>query len=165
MEDIKINSQLDLKTYFNICILMAFKTRSLVLLVLYFALIQYFWFSDSQFNWNEEFYSVGIYMAFIGVMIAIVYLLARRNMAKVLSLREAKDYTINNEQIALKSETISSTVTWSHVVKFIEREKYFLLMPSSRAFYYLPKSGFQSDDDIAWLKNMVKEKGIKMSYH
>ncbi|MCO5946141.1 YcxB family protein [Mucilaginibacter flavidus] len=166
MEDITINSLIDIKTYFNISLLVQYNTRAVVRMLIIFALVHFCMFYSNPFNWADEILIIVMYTLFYaGVFPLLTYIGARRNMAKTISLREPKVYTISNEQIALKGETVSSTITWPHIIKFIEREKYFILMPSGRAFYYLPKSGFQSDEDIARLKNLVKEKGIKMSYH
>jgi len=166
MEDIKINSVLDLRTYFNISMLTQLKTRTFVRMLIYFALMQVCFFYNAPFNWTSEIYIISFFVIFYGIVIPLlVYFGARRNMSKIIALGEPKVYTINNEQIALQGETVSATVTWAHIAKFIEREKYFILMPPSSAFYYFPKAGFQSEDDITRLKNLVKEKDIKMSYH
>jgi len=166
MDEIKVKSLLDLKTYFNISMLIQYRTRSVIFMVLYFVLIQFCVFYSSRFDWIEELEIAGIFLLFYGVLIPLLmYYAARRNMKKFISISEPKEYIFNTEKIQLNGETVNSSITWAHISKFIEREAYFVMMLSGRSFYYFPKSGFPSIDDTIRLKNIVKEKGIKMSYH
>jgi hypothetical protein len=163
MDDIKINSQIDLKTYFKINLLIQFRKRSIIFMILYFVLVQFCLFYDSKFDWTEEIIVAVIFIVLYGGLIPLfIYFAGRRNMKKIISLGEPKVYIINNEKIELRGETLSSTLTWPHITKLIESEKYFLLMPTARSFYYLPKESFESIDKIEQFKSLVKEKGIKI---
>lgn len=167
MDEIKVNSLLDLKTYFNIGMLLKYRRPVFIgFLILYFFLLQFFFFYDLPFSWTYELMVIGVYVLFMGGLLPLLtYLNARRYMKNIIFISEPNVYTITNEKIELKGETVSSSITWPHIKKFIEREKYFILMTPGRAFYYLPKSGFASDEDITKLKNWAREKGVKMSYH
>jgi hypothetical protein len=86
-------------------------------------------------------------------------------MKKSADVHQINYYTINAEKIELKGDSISTTSTWQFIIKLIEQEKYFLLMPTARSFHYLPKEAFESKEDIARFREMEKEKGIKMTFH
>ena len=169
MEDIIVKAKLDVKTFFNISMLIFFQGRRIIFVLAYMILLQFLLFWYSAFDWTSEIIFVGIFFIsiYLGVMPLVIYIAAiRRSKVSSGTFLETSVYTFNNEKIEVKGETVAATNNWKYITKCIEREKYFLLMLSARMFfYYLPKDGFQSPAEIIRFKNLIKEKGIKMKYH
>ncbi|HEY8931363.1 MAG TPA: YcxB family protein [Mucilaginibacter sp.] len=166
MEDIRITSNIDLKTYFNINLLIAYKMRSLVFIAIVFVFIQTLLVVSPSFDWITEVMFIVIFLLFYGgVKPLILYFACKRNMKKSAYLHEILHYTINENKIECKAESVSTSTTWQYAQKMIEREKYFLLMISARSFHYLPKEGFEMLAGIEALKRLAAEKGVKLSYH
>jgi hypothetical protein len=166
MGDIIVKGKLDVKTFFNISMLIFFQVRRIMFVLAYMILLQFLLFWYSAFDWMSELIFVGIFLIFyLGAMPLIIYIGAVRRSKVSAVFLENSIYTFNEEKIEVKGETVSATNNWKYVTKCIEREKYFLLMLSARVFYYLPKDGFTSPGEISRFKNLVKEKGIKMAYH
>ncbi len=166
MEDIKVTSTIDLKTYFNISLLTFYRLRTILIMMFVIILVSWSLMSSSLFMWWEELLMIFVIILLYGGLIPLrIYYACRKNMKKVAYLQETQSYIINNEKIENKGDSTSSTSNWQYVVKLVEREKYFLIMTTNRSFHYLPKAGFKSPGEIARFKNMVKEKGIKMTYN
>jgi len=166
MEDIRITSNIDLKTYFNINLLIAYNTRSLIFIAIVFVFIQTLLIISPSFDWITEVMFIILFLVFYGgIKPLILYFACKRNMKKSAYLHETLHYTISEDKIECKAESVSTSVTWQYAQKLIEREKYFLLMISARTFHYLPKEGFAMLADIATLKKLAADKGIKLSYH
>ena len=165
MDDIKITSLIDLKTYFNISLLIHYRVRTVIFMLLPFVVIQYS-ISTTSFSWVNETIFIALYLGFYAGMVPLrIYFSCKQNMKKSAYLRETIQYTIDAEKVECKGDSVSATSSWQHITKLIEREDYFLLMVSAGSFHYLPKAGFESKEDIARLKNLVREMGIKMTYH
>jgi len=136
------------------------------MMIVFSVLISYFLMSDSSFQlWMKLIISLLIFVVYGGLIILLIYITCRRNIKRSPVLNEILIFTLNADKIELKGDSINVTQTWKYIIKLIEREKYFLLMPSARTFHYLPKSGFESPEDITRFKNLVKEKGVKTVYH
>jgi hypothetical protein len=166
MEDIIVKGKLDVKTFFNISLLIYFKTRTIIMIIVYFVLIQGLVFWNSGFDWATEIMVVVMFLIiYAGLVPLFVYISARKRSKVSPVFLETTVFTLNEDKIEVKADTVSAINNWKYVLKCIEREKYFLLMLSARVFYYLPKDGFESTAEIASFKNLVKEKGIKMKYH
>jgi hypothetical protein len=166
MEDIKVNSSIDLKTYFNISLLISFKLRTILIMIVFSALISYFLISDSSFQlWMKLIISLLIFVVYGGLIMLLIYITCRRNFKRSPVLNETLMFTLNADKIELKGDSINVTQTWKYIIKLIEREKYFLLMPTAKSFHFLPKAGFESAEEITRFKNLIKEKGIKTMYH
>ena len=166
MEDIKVTSKIDLKTYFRIGLVSYFKLRGIIIIFIALIVVSYYLMNDPAFRWWEEFGVISFILVVYGGLVPLrIYFSCARNMKKVPYLLEAQHYTINSEKIEHKGETTSNSGNWQYVTKLVERENYFLLMTANRSFHFLPKAGFESNEEIARFKNMVREKGIKMSYN
>ncbi len=166
MEDIVVKSRLDVKTFFNISLLIFFQARKIAFIVIYFAALQFLILGYSSFDWAVEIGLVFFVVLFYGgVMPLVIYISSIRRSKVSSAFLEDSVYIFNAEKIEVRGETVSATNNWKYILKCIEREKYFLLMLSARVFYYLPKDGFLSLAEIGRFKNLVNEKGIKMKYH
>jgi hypothetical protein len=166
MEDIKVTSTIDLKTYFNISLLVYFRLRTILLILFVIILIAYYVISNPSFQWWENLTLIAMLLIVYGGLIPLrIYLACRKNMRKIAYLNETQSYAINAEKIEYKGESTSLSSNWQYVTKLVEREKYFLLMTSNRSFHFLPKAGFESPAEIERLKNLIREKGIKMTYN
>jgi hypothetical protein len=165
MEDIKVTSAIDFKTYLIISLRASFNRSLVILTLIAFAFLQYSTFLDSAFTWKDEFFLISIYGGIFGIVLPLtIYFKCKHNMKTVPYLSETLLYIINDEKIEVKGDSISNSTNWQYVTKLIEREKYFLLRRAARNFNYLPKQGFQSKEDMLRLKAIAKEKGIKFSY-
>jgi hypothetical protein len=166
MENIIVKSKLDVKTFFNISMLVYFQGRKLLFLLIYLAVLQLLLFWYSAFDLVSEVVFFGIFLFFyLGVMPLVIYFTAIRRSKVSQVFLEYTKYTFSEDKIEIIGETVSATNNWKYITKCIEREKYFLLMLSARIFYYLPKAGFESPSQIPYFKNLVNKKGIKMKYH
>jgi hypothetical protein len=166
MEDIKVTSTVDLKTYFNISLLVYYRLRTILIMIAVIILVSWSLMSSSSFIWWEEPLMIFVIILIYGGLIPLrIYYACRKNMKKFAYLQETQYYTINADEIEYKGDSVSSTSNWQYVVKLVEREKYLLIITSNRSFHYLPKAGFESPGEIARFKNMVMEKGIKMTYN
>jgi hypothetical protein len=166
MEDIKVTSLIDLKTYFNISLLSYFKLRMIVIMLIATVFVSFSIMSDPSAKWWEELLLIFVMLVFFcGLVPLRMYFACKKNMKKVAYLSEVQSYSINAEKIEYKGKSTSSSSNWQYVTKLVEREKYFLLMTSNRSFHYLPKAGFESTAETDRFKNLVQEKGIKMTYH
>jgi hypothetical protein len=166
MEDIKVTSSIDLKTYFNISLLIGFRLRTILMMIVFSVLISYFLMNDSSFQlWMKLVISLLIFFVYGGLIILLIYITCRRNIKRSPVLNEILIFTLNADKIELKADSINVSQTWKYIIKLIEREKYFLLMPTAKSFHFLPKAGFESAEEIIRFKNVVKEKGIKTVYH
>ena len=86
----------------------------------------------------------------------------RRMYKKVKSMSEPKVYELDDINIKLTGQTLSATMDWSVVDRIRESEKDFLAFVSNgRGIHFLPKDGFDKDEDIVTFKNLVKGKQIK----
>ncbi len=143
MDDIKVTCNIDLKTYFRISLFLYYKLRSIIIMLIMIGIGQVFITTAYGFDWLSEISFLAVVLIFyIGLNPLLIYFSCKRNIKKSAYLRETIYYIINPEKIEYKGDTISSTSNWQYVVKFIEREKYFLIMVSVRNFHYLPKAGF-----------------------
>ena len=166
MEDIIVNSSIDFKTFYNISVLVVFKLRSILIMGVFVIVVTYYSTQDSLMPlWEKILTGVVIYLFYTGILLLIMLLSAKKRMKVSPFLNGPLLFTINHGKIELKGETISTTTAWQNIVKLIEREKYFLLMLSARGFFYLPKAGFGSEGKIDQFRELVRAKGIKMSYH
>lgn len=165
MEDIKVISSIDLKTYYRLTLRASFNKVIIIMMLCMFAYFQYLVFSTPRFSWNDELYTLEMFAAvwfffFPGLLFLICYL----SMKRVPYLSETLTYTIADDKIQVDGDSISNTTSWQYVKKLVERETYFLLGRTTGGFSYLPKQGFQSKEDMAGFKAIAKEKGIKFSY-
>ena len=166
MNDIKVTSIIDLKTYFGISVRLYFKLRVVVMMVIALSLVQYSLSADSHFDWSSEFILIGVFVGVYGLLMPfLLYRGCKAMITKIAYLAEDLDYAINADKIAYTGQTIMASSNWKYITKLVEREKYFLVMITARSFHYLPKSGFESAEEVARFKNIVREKGIKMAYH
>ena len=166
MKDIVVTGKLDIKTFFGISLFVFFKLRTIIILIIYFLFAEYLLVFDRKFDWSLE---IVVLLAFVisygGIIPLFVYMRAVKISRSSAAFLETPVYTLNEEKIEVKAETVSGTNNWKYILKMIERKEYFLLMLSARTFYYLPKAGFESTAEITRFKNLVNEKGIKMKYH
>jgi len=161
METIAINSKLDLKTYFLISLSIAFKLRTLIFIAAIIIVCSIFIYYNDGWDWIGEAWLVGYMALYLGVVIPIiVWFSCKRNMKISPVLVEGATYYINDEFIEGKTDSSSSKTTWKYIKKVIEKDKYFILSNPPRVFYYLPKDGFNSPQDINLFKNMVKANNI-----
>ena len=79
-------------------------------------------------------------------------------MRSVAYLNEPLLFTLNEDKIEVKGQTVSSSTDWSFFTKLMDREKYFLLLTTRRTFHYLPKDGFESSGEITRFKDLTIEK-------
>lgn len=166
MEDFKVTSSIDFKTYFNICLRTYFKRRSLIIIFIPFVFTQFSLFtSGPSVTWNDEIWLIGIFGGIYILIPVLLYWSCKSQMQKTPYLKENLHYIINEDKIVITGESFNSTTNWEYVNMLMEREKYFLLYNLNRSFYHLSKDGFESKEAAAAFKNMVKEKGIKFSYN
>lgn len=165
MNDIIVNSAIDFKTYRNIVLKSAFKTRLFIICLVILIILEASAYPDFSFTWQSQEWILYYFIGWFGIILPVgLYFTSKFNMKRVASLREPLLYTLNEEKIELKGETFSNSSNWQYITKLVERENYFLLRTGVRGIHYLPKDGFESKDDIARFKNIVREKGIKFSY-
>ena len=165
MEDIKVTSKADFKSYFNISLRVFYGGRGLFMMLIVAVVMQGMSLLGGPITWADEVYLLGAFVFLYGIMVpALAYFTCKANMKRSASLREQLQYSINEDKIAYEGETVSTSSNWQYVTKLVEREKYFTIFVSSRNFYFLSKQGFQSKEDMARLKAIAKEKGIKFSY-
>jgi ABC-type transport system involved in cytochrome bd biosynthesis fused ATPase/permease subunit len=165
MEDIKVISIIDFKTYLNISFRAYYKLRTFITIIVVLVVVEVVLLYSSAMDWWSQIFIVGYLVLFYGILLPLLlYWGAKRNMNKVAALREPLTYTINADKIELKAETMSSSSNWQYVTMLGERENYFLIRTGAKAFHYLPKDGFQSKEDIVRLKEIARQKGIKFSY-
>jgi len=164
MEDIKIKSVIDFKTYFNISLLIGFRFRTVLIMLAFVVLICCITMNGSALPlWTKALVGLVILVIYAGIALISIYISCRRNMKQSAYLTEPLLFTINGEKIDVSAATISSTSGWEYFIKLIERERYFLLLTAKKTFHYFPKAGFESDEEITMFKNMVKAKGIEMT--
>ena len=164
MEDIKVTSSIDLKTYYYICLRIYLKRRALILLIPFVA-VQITFFLEPPVSWNDELLLIGVFGALYIVSIWGMYRACKIQTQRTPYLKEEVHYKLNPDKIELSGESFTHVCTWQYVSTLMEREKYFLMFNQNRTFYYLPKDGFESREATAGFKEMVKEKGIKFSYN
>ena len=165
MQDITVHSAIDFKTYLNIVFRMTFKTRLFMFMLIMLALLEAASYPDFSFTWRSQEWILYYFIIWFVILLpGVLYLVSKRNMKRVPSLREPLVYVINEDKIEVKGQTFSSTSNWQYITQLVEREKYFLLRTGARGIHYLPKDGFESKEDIARLKLITKEKGIKFGY-
>jgi hypothetical protein len=165
MEDIVITSNIDFKTYLTIVYRTYFGKRIFVFLGIMFILTQFSLLSEPHIDWNYEFEMLAIFIGIYVLLIPVlIYFSADNNFKKMAFLRESLLYTLNEDKIEVKGDTFANINNWQYITKLVEREKYFMLRVNAKTFHYLPKDGFHSKEDMARLKAIAKEKGIKFSY-
>lgn len=165
MNDFKINSTIDLKTLYNICLRTYFKRRSLFIIFIPFVFVQVLTLTEGPVSWSDESWLLGVFGAMYIFIPILLYLTCKSQMQRTPYLKESLTYIINEDKIEITGESFSSTTNWQYVNMLMERERYFLIYNLNRSFYHLSKDGFESKEAAAAFKNMVKEKGIKFSYN
>ncbi|WP_184550016.1 YcxB family protein [Mucilaginibacter sp. FT3.2] len=165
MEDIKVTSKADFKSYWSISLRVFYTGKGLLMILMVAIVMQGLSLSDGPISWFDEGFLILVLVFIYGIMVpALTYYTCKVNMKKIASLREQLRYAINEDKIEYIGETISSTSNWQYVTKLIEREKYFTIFVSSRSSHYLSKEGFELKEDMNRLKAIAKQKGIKFSY-
>ncbi|SDF33844.1 YcxB-like protein [Mucilaginibacter pineti] len=165
MQDITIHSAIDFKTYFKIVLKMTFKPRLFITMLAVLIILEGAAYPDISFTWRSQEWILYYFILWFAIILpGALYLTSKRNMKRVATLREPLVYVINEDKIEVKGDTFSNTSNWQYISRLIEREKYFLLRTGVKGIHYLPKDGFELKEDIARLKQIVKEKGIKFSY-
>jgi hypothetical protein len=165
MNDIKVTSKIDLKTYYSIAMRNFFKSRIIIFIILVIGALSYTILSGSYTTWDSYMYLFGIILIYAILIPTLIYVACRKNIKRAAVLNENLLYTLNENKIERKGETVNLTTGWQYISKMIEREKYLLLMTQTKTFYYLPKDGFENREEIVRFKDIVKGKGIKMTYH
>jgi hypothetical protein len=69
-------------------------------------------------------------------------------------------FTMNFEKdfFSVGNERGSRSWPWHELKKFMESPNFFHLYFDSRSFFLVPKTGFESSDDIYELRQLLKEK-------
>src|ERR1700744_4666285 len=163
MDEIKIDSKIDLKTYFQISLRSAFRLRSIIIIVIFLGVLQFSLSSGGRFDWINELTAFGFLVIFYGGLLPLwLYFICRRNMKRIPYLKDTMHYTIDQEDIAYNGPGVSASSSWGNITKFIEREKYFMLRAPGRSFHFLAKEGFGSIEDMERLREFARQSGVKM---
>jgi hypothetical protein len=165
MQDITVHTAIDFKTYLNIAFRATFRMKTFMIFIIMLLIMEAFLCYFSATDWESQKWVLGYLLFYLLILLPVlVYIKAKANMKKLATLREPLIFTINEDKIEVKGETFNTSSNWQYVTKLVEKGEYFMILTSSRTFYYLPKDRFQSQEDAVTLRNIVKEKGIKFSY-
>jgi len=163
MEPIVVNSQLDKKKLYNINMYLLYRKRMMwylgvIVIIMLYGLL---FFNSSTAGDSSRWFGI-FFVVFYLLMPLLVYWGVNKSYNKVKALSEYKVYRIDENEINVVGQTVSLTVDWSHIEKLQDRKHDFLMVTlNGMGFHYLPKSGFESEQAIIDLKNIVKQKGIK----
>ncbi len=106
--------------------------------------------------------TVGVLFVFVIISSVLHPVLIKRNLKKQFRtnklLQQETEYTISENGIHRKSESFDSTYKWYDIYKIIEKENMFIIYESSNSVLILPKRFFYSDNELARLKELIKEK-------
>ena len=103
--------------------------------------------------WAIGFVSVGLLEAF--------NLLSASALSAVLAFRlnpkfrEEYELTLTSESLHFHTETIDSTLKWSHYSRFLETPKAFILIYGRRMFTVIPKRALVSDAHIQETRQLL----------
>jgi hypothetical protein len=162
MEPITVKAKLHLKTYYQIALLVYYRPKKLISILIVFACINVFIFLEQDFSWASELGAITALIVIYGIIMpAIIWFGCKRNMRTSPVLREGITYYITDESIEGIAPDTSNKTNWKLINKVVEKNNYFLLFNSASQFRYLPKSGFDSDGDVVRFKEIVKENRVK----
>ncbi|WP_313134368.1 YcxB family protein [Anaerocolumna sp.] len=106
--------------------------------------------------------TVGVLFVFVIISSILYPVLIKRNLKKQFRtnklLQQETEYTISENGIHRKSESFDSTYKWYDIYKIIEKENMFIIYESSNSVLILPKRFFNSDKELAKVKELIKEK-------
>ncbi|MES2274415.1 MAG: YcxB family protein [Bacteroidota bacterium] len=162
MEPITVKSKLNLKTYYQLSLLVHYRTRQLVSMLIVFVCLNVLMFTDDNLSLGSEMICIGVVVLLYGVVTPLrIWFISKRNMRTSPVLLDGITYYITDEGIEGISTESSAKTSWKLIQKAVEKENYFLLFSSPVLFRYLPKDGFGSEDDITRFKEIVKTNRIK----
>lgn len=162
MEPITVKSDLDFKTYYKISIAAFLGPRLIVMMAGSFAIALALTMFSEEFNLAMVLSLLAILILYYGIIFPIrIYFSCKKNMRRNPVLAEGVTYYITDTDIEGITTTSNGKANWSSIKKVVEKPDYLLLHTASRAFRYLPKNGFQSQQDIDTVKSIVKQHNIK----
>ena len=86
--------------------------------------------------------------------------IANHRARRLPNLNSDVSWTITESELRTSSKNESSQFSWETITRIQEREQGFLLFPMPQLAYWLPKSAFQSQGDIARFRELAMSKPI-----
>lgn len=97
-----------------------------------------------------------LYVAFWAIQFAGVTMMAQNK-----PLFEKLTYEIDSRQVLMKiNEKQGMPIKWEMIKKVVEAKEYFLLFIDKAQFVYLPHKGFNSENDLNFLRHILKNKKL-----
>ena len=166
MDDIKVTAKIDVRNCYAATMLTYYRLRLLVVMMIAICFGQIALFFLYRFDLSAEIAFLVTILGFLFVINPILlYFKCKRNVKNMPYFRETMHYTINPDKIEYKGDSIGASSNWQYITRFIERKDYFLLITTSRTFHYLSKAGFESPEDMERLRQVARDKSIKISYN
>lgn len=156
--NISFKSQILYKEYRDLMLELSFKRPVYIILAAFIV------FCGLSFFLNDHVTLNGVIKNPTGVIIFVIILL----IIPLLTLRQVKNvyqtnkifheqlnYTLDNDAVHLKSETIDSTILWTRFHKIKETKNFFLLYSDKIVANLLPKKEFE-DKEIESFRKLAK---------
>ena len=134
-----------------------------------YGILQYLWYLGGLtfiliglFKFYNEGTNISKYLLIFGV-----YCLLRKKLLEFWFRRSIKSLPIFNKEIEWQFSTIgftqhsqlgTSELTWSSIYRTYSTKDGYLIYPHKNSFYWIPKSGFKSDEDFIKTGIILKEK-------
>ncbi len=71
--------------------------------------------------------------------------------------KERYHLTLTSENIKFRTETIDSTLKWTHYNGFFETSKAFVLIYGKRMYTIIPRRALKSNDQLEQLRSLLQE--------
>lgn len=95
------------------------------------------------------------------LMIGFWYIFPIMVYRRTETFKHSFSMDFENQGFSLNHERGSRSWPWSELSSFLESPHFFHLYFDSRSFFLVPKSGFTGNDQVAELRQLLKEKIIK----
>lgn len=115
--------------------------------------------------YEHRFRSETLFPLILGILMVSLPLLirfaAKRNFEKSPLRGKPIHWEITREQLRNQTAESEAVFNWNMLSEARETKDGFLLFPQPRIAHWLPKHGFQSEDDVSRLRCLIRESRIK----
>lgn len=91
----------------------------------------------------------------LGLMLFLPYRNAKRQYAAQSYLRESTSFSFTQEEIALRADSVSSSMAWTAIREVRETQNLFLIYHGRNIAMVVPKRFFPTQDAITQWKHLV----------
>lgn len=164
MEELKIETQLNLKDNLKAIYWLTYTKPSFILLngmgvIMLLSLINNLVTGNIDIS-NTQFMLSLLYILFMVLMPFIIYYKVKENYKLSAALRKVIVYTFTNDNIEMLSDNLHVVIPWGEVYKVVESNGFFYIYRNKNTANLLPKRFF-TEDEVDKLRTIIRNSSVK----